>query len=101
MSDSDWHTASRRTLGMLLDGDHIRERNAHGEPVSGDTLAILFNASSEAIDFVLPTRVGGAWECVVDSATDTPASGAAGALAAAQPFSGRLSPPRTRCVTRA
>ena len=56
MTEADWTDAERRTLGMLLDGDGILERDAHGEPITGDTLLILLNAGVEDVLFTLPAR---------------------------------------------
>jgi isoamylase len=54
MTSGDWYDPERRTLGMLLDGDHIGERDAKGEPRRGDTLLIILNASDADVSFVLP-----------------------------------------------
>jgi isoamylase len=67
MTASDWDTASRHVLGILLDGDSIGERDPRGEPVRGDTLLILLNASTFDVPFALPPRAGGVWECLIGS----------------------------------
>jgi glycogen operon protein len=72
MTQADWNDHDKRVLGMLLDGDAIQERGAHGEPLTGDTLLILFNAGAEATSFVLPRRPGpAAWRAIVNTATAT------------------------------
>jgi glycogen operon protein len=71
MQDADWHDPSRRTLGILLDGDNIRERDARGEPVRGDTLLILLNAAPVPVDFVLPYP-NRRWECLLTSTPEPP-----------------------------
>jgi isoamylase len=73
MTANDWHDASRKTIAVLLDGDNIGERDARGEPVRGDTVCVLLNASPTAVPFVLPRRGPGAWECQLDSAGRCPA----------------------------
>jgi isoamylase len=73
MTAGDWQDGSRRELGVLLDGDNIGERDARGEPVRGDTVMILLNASATAVPFVLPRRTSGAWECQIDSVGRCPA----------------------------
>jgi isoamylase len=72
---ADWQDASRRTIGVLLDGENIGERNARGEAVRGDTLLILLNAASFDVPFELPHHAGGSWECLVDSRDHCPAPG--------------------------
>ncbi len=74
MDAHDWQTPSLRTLGILLDGDSIRERDERGEDVRGDTLLILLNASPADTPFVLPPRAGGSWICLIDTASDAPAA---------------------------
>jgi glycogen operon protein len=58
MREAHWHERDNRVLGYLL-----RENGS-----SGDTrrLLVLFNASDEAQNFVLPARDGG-WRLLVDS----------------------------------
>jgi len=68
MTGDDWPAPGRHVLGMLLDGDSIRERDARGEEVRGDTLLILLNASRLTVPFSLPVREAGQWECLIDSA---------------------------------
>ncbi len=73
MTGDDWPVRAQHVLGMLLDGDNIRERDARGEAVRGDTLLVLFNASRVKVPFVLPARHSGDWECLIDSAGLCPA----------------------------
>ena len=73
MMASDWENVSRHTLGMLLDGDNIGERDPRGEPVRGDTLLILLNAAAQDVPFTLPRRPGGVWECLIGSGGPCPA----------------------------
>jgi isoamylase len=75
MSNEDWADGSRRTIGVLLNGDGILERTATGEPVAGDTLLILLNAAPESVDFVLPKELDAdrtLWELLVDTAATAP-----------------------------
>jgi glycogen operon protein len=68
MTAADWNDPERRTLGMLLDGNGILERDAQGELITGDTLLILLNAGVEDVLFTLPARLPSVWTCLVDSA---------------------------------
>ncbi|HVW03998.1 MAG TPA: glycogen debranching protein GlgX, partial [Vicinamibacterales bacterium] len=49
MTQADWSDGDRHALGMLLEGDGIQERDAHGEIISGDTLLILLNAANATV----------------------------------------------------
>jgi isoamylase len=71
MLAADWHDASLRALGLILHGNAIEERGPHGEPIIGDTLALLLNAGSTDTQFDLgrhadhgPAR----WETLIDTA---------------------------------
>jgi glycogen operon protein len=68
LTSEAWSEPERRTLGMLLDGAAIQERDERGELISGDTLLTLFNAAPEPQPFVLPAPGTAAWECIVDTA---------------------------------
>jgi glycogen operon protein len=74
MTLDDWTDGSRRTIGVLLDGNGILERDARGEPITGDTLLILLNAAPDAVAFVLPKALGAdrtTWELLVDTAVSS------------------------------
>jgi glycogen operon protein len=69
MSDSEWHDATREAFGYRLCGLAMDEVNERGEPITDDTLLILFNAGSEAVSFTLPdAHPGKSWEVLVDTA---------------------------------
>jgi len=59
MSDADWHDPRRHTIGMLLNGTAMLETNERGEPVTGDTLLIWFNAALEDVSCVFPSGPDG------------------------------------------
>ncbi|MFO7303648.1 MAG: glycogen debranching protein GlgX [Acidobacteriota bacterium] len=71
MTDADWFDADRQVLGMLLDGNHIGERDSRGRPLRGDTLLVLLNASAAGLHFTLPDR-GTRWELLIASTDATP-----------------------------
>jgi len=56
MTRRDWEGAVGCRLGAFLNGAELRERDAHGRPVLGDSFLVLFNADGEAVDFTLPPR---------------------------------------------
>jgi isoamylase len=69
MAAGDWTHPDARTLGMLLDGDGILERDAHGEAIVGDTLLLLFNGSDRAQPFTLPRwHESPGWTRLIDAA---------------------------------
>ncbi len=55
-------------LGVLLDGGAIPETDAHGRPIVGDTLLILFNGGEADVRFVMPRHKGSRWERIIDTA---------------------------------
>jgi hypothetical protein len=60
-------------MGVLLNGEAILERGAHGEVLRGDTLLVLFNAGDANLGFTLaapstPAPAGTHWELLVDTA---------------------------------
>ncbi len=62
MTQRDWTSSETRTLGVFLNGQEIRQRTPHGEPISGDSFLLVFNADSEPVVFTLPTRrFGSRW----------------------------------------
>jgi glycogen operon protein len=46
MTQRDWTSADTKTLGVFLNGQEIRERTSHGEPIADDSFLLLFNAIS-------------------------------------------------------
>jgi glycogen operon protein len=65
MSQAQWTDPATRTLGMLLLGKQLAERDDHGTPVEDDDLLLLLNAGDAAIDFALP---GEGWRLCIDTA---------------------------------
>ena len=69
MTDADWNAGYARCLGMGLPGDQIDEIGDHGDRITGDTFAILFNAHHEPVPFRLGARQRDVrWTCVIDTA---------------------------------
>jgi hypothetical protein len=58
-------------LGAHLAGDAIRDVDAQGDPIVGDTIVYLMNAASTPIQYTLPAFVEhGRWECLIDTCDD-------------------------------
>lgn len=69
MDDAAWNAHFVRTFGVRLTGSEIHELDEHGQPVSGDTLFVAFNAHHERVRFVLPQHSRHErWERVIDTA---------------------------------
>ncbi len=72
MTQRDWQSAATRTLGVFLNGEEIRRRTDHGEPVVDDSFLLLFNSHYEPVVFTLPTRRFGARWAVELATGDAP-----------------------------
>ena len=71
MMAADWQDASLHALGLILHGNAIEERGPHGEPIAGDTLAILLNAGLDSAAFDLSRHADhppASWETLIDTA---------------------------------
>jgi isoamylase len=67
MTTDDWHNPRLRALGMLLDGEVLRDVDARGNPLRDETFLVLFN-SGRAVRFVLPEAPEGwGWEVAFTS----------------------------------
>ncbi|MEX2133444.1 MAG: glycogen debranching enzyme, partial [Acidimicrobiia bacterium] len=67
MSEEDFHTGHRRSLGMYLNGDGIRGRDLRGQHVTDDSFMVVMNANDEDLDWKLPTTLEHDWTAVVDT----------------------------------
>jgi len=54
MSDEAWNASSKRGLGVRLVGTEIEETDERGDPITGDTLFLMFNPYHAVARFVLP-----------------------------------------------
>jgi isoamylase len=57
MSDQDWDSGMG-SVAVFLNGDAITDRDRRGQPVSDDSLLLLFNGQHEALDWTLPKQWG-------------------------------------------
>jgi glycogen operon protein len=90
MDDEDWADDGRHSLGMLLNGELIPERDDLGDRIRGDTLLVLLHAHWEDVAWRLPTGWGERWEVLVDTARPEERAGARTAAAGAElPMVGR------------
>jgi isoamylase len=70
MQPDDWNLPDARTIGMLLRGDIMEERDQEGRSISDDSFLICYNASPRPVEFAMPPPKGGrpsTWEVVLGS----------------------------------
>jgi isoamylase len=69
MTDADWNGPHLRCICMVLPGNQIAETGERGEPIVGNSFAILLNAHYEPIPFQLGARRRVLnWRCILDTA---------------------------------
>ena len=69
MVPDDWGSGFGRAIGVFLNGQGIRERDARGEQITDLSFILYFNAHDESVDFTVPSEEYSAqWETVVDTA---------------------------------
>ncbi|MCW3008378.1 MAG: glycogen debranching enzyme GlgX [Solirubrobacterales bacterium] len=62
MTQKDWNREDGHIVGVFLNGEELREVDAHGRPIDDDSFLLLFNAHYEDVDFRLPEeRFGRLW----------------------------------------
>jgi len=71
MTDEEWRFDYIRCLGMLLSGDTMDVRDAHGEPIRDETFLLLLNAHFEPVSFTLPGREDVHWELILDTEVES------------------------------
>jgi glycogen operon protein len=67
MTDREWFDPAQRSLGMILNGDEIPDRDPRGERIRGDTLMVLLHSGEGAIEWLVPQGWGERWTVVVDT----------------------------------
>ncbi|MFH8991218.1 glycogen debranching protein GlgX [Streptomyces sp. NPDC017940] len=70
MTREDWNAAQARALTVFLNGNAISEPGERGERISDDSFLLMFNASADPLDFVVPVNQGAQWQVVVDTARE-------------------------------
>ena len=80
MTEEDWHNPGTRALTMWLDGAPAGLTDGADVPIVDDTLAFLFNAWHQPLQFRLPAAGAGRWSVALD--TSDPSVGVARAGAA-------------------
>jgi isoamylase len=57
MTDKDWHTHFARAIGVFLNGQGLRTKDARGERIIDDSFLLFFNAHNNYVDFTLPREL--------------------------------------------
>lgn len=72
MSKEEWETSFIRCMGMLLNGELMREMDEFGNNLKEDILLILVNSYWEPILFTLPHEdLGSTWKVLIDTEDNT------------------------------
>ena len=74
MSDSDWHSQTARSLGVLMSGRMTDEVDEQGREIIGDTMLLLMNARQRPVPFTLPLQnePRAIWKVELDTALSKP-----------------------------
>ncbi|WP_175409377.1 glycogen debranching protein GlgX [Streptomyces sp. TRM64462] len=83
MTSRDWQAAHARALSVFLNGHAISEPGPRGERISDDSFLLMFNASPDDLEFVVPVNHGRQWQVVVDTAVPDGVAPGQGAKVAA------------------
>ena len=75
MTEGDWVSGERLSLGMLLNGDEIPDRTANGEPIHGDTLLVLLHSHHDDTLWHLPDWGAQTWEVILDTSQPSETAG--------------------------
>ncbi|MFB7861743.1 MULTISPECIES: glycogen debranching protein GlgX [unclassified Streptomyces] len=67
MTARDWQAAHAGALTVFLNGNAISEPGPQGERITDDSFLLMFNASSEELEFEVPDSHGECWTVVVDT----------------------------------
>ncbi|HET7695033.1 MAG TPA: glycogen debranching protein GlgX [Vicinamibacterales bacterium] len=68
MSEQDWQAGFAKSLGVFLNGDAIATPDEQGRRTVDDSFYVMFNAHSDAVEFVLPeSKWGEQWTVAIDT----------------------------------
>jgi isoamylase len=68
VSDAEWFDDRQRSLGMILNGDEIPDRDPRGRRIRGGTLMVLLHAGDDPVEWVVPAGWGDLWSVFADTA---------------------------------
>jgi isoamylase len=67
VSDAEWFDEHQRSLGMILNGDEIPDRDPRGRRIRGGTLMVLLHAGDDPVEWVIPSGWGQLWSVFADT----------------------------------
>ncbi|MBW4040689.1 MAG: glycogen debranching protein GlgX [Acidobacteria bacterium] len=68
MQPDDWDSGFGKAVGVYLNGEGLRDRDARGERVVDVDFLLYFSAADDMVRCKLPARTyGGSWDVVVDT----------------------------------
>ncbi|WP_159801011.1 glycogen debranching protein GlgX [Arthrobacter zhaoguopingii] len=69
MAPEDWDSGFGRSIGVFLNGQGIRGRDARGQRITDANFLMYFNAHDEAVDLTIPAEeYAPSWDEVIDTA---------------------------------
>ena len=68
VGDREWFDEGQRSLGMILNGDEIPDRDPRGRRIRGGTLMVLLHAGQDEIAWTIPSGWGDLWSVFADTA---------------------------------
>jgi isoamylase len=72
MNDEQWGERMVRSIGLLLNGDGLPDRDERGAPVRDDTFYALLHADPDDAEACIPGDLGTMWRIVFDTAHQVP-----------------------------
>jgi glycogen operon protein len=67
VSDHEWFDEGQRSLGMILNGDEIPDRDPRGRRIRGGTLMVLLHAGEDQVGWIIPSGWGDLWSVFADT----------------------------------
>jgi len=72
MSDDNWNQDFAKSLGIFLNGKGLHYINPIGENITDDNFYLIFNASHDSLDYMIPEKIyGKGWTKVLDTSDIT------------------------------
>jgi isoamylase len=67
-TDEDWENSGERSIGVILNGNEIPDRDQRGERVTGDSLMLLLHSGDVPLTWTMPAGWEDGWISVIDTA---------------------------------
>ncbi len=68
LDEGAWNAPWGRSVGFMLNGNTLNQKDPQGRPIVDDSFLILMNAYHEGVEYTLPAcPAGGHWECVMNT----------------------------------